>query len=217
MKKNICILISLFCLISCSQNVSKVNSDEQIFKWDFSKPKTIVYSFRQISSSEFRLSANSELSKNKAIISGQLIIDIGENRLADIILKELVATNYILDKNGKIIDSVKNSYPTKVVYGLSENGEIADKSNKDQFFDFLFPLPTKNIEKDSFELKEMSLPINANGKIIFVKGQNKITLVDIDKVNKEVKTFKCDFDISKMDLPKEFDGECICYFIGNSQ
>jgi len=154
--------------------------------------------------------------KNYVTGVGQLNITVKENNLADISLTdiEMKIIEFSQDETPK--DTMTHNAPTTVVQDMKTNGSFED-SNTEVLFDFLFPLPNKNILDGKSDEISMKMPFNANGSILFSKGQNKLTFLEFKEIEgRKCVVFKGDINISELEVPAELKGNYKYTTIGNA-
>lgn len=194
--KKILIGILLISLASCGNK-------KESFEWNFNTNNNYIYSFSQTTTSESKMTKEEKSDKSYISGKGQIIITSKSNNLADLSFVDLkVKMTNVFTK-----DTISQSQPNKVIQDLKSDGTFLVTFNTNDFIRLLFPLPSKNLTKGNRYDIPMIFPYNINGSVINSKGFNSLQFTNYEVINGH----KCavligDINISKLDLPKNFEG-----------
>jgi len=180
---------------------SCVNKNEN-FKWDFNTNKNYKYSFSQKTTSESKMSKQEKSDNSYISGKGQIIITSKSEDLADLSFIDIK----VKMKNDFTKDTIYQNQPNNIIQDLKSDGTLISFKTND-FVRLLFPLPSKNLSQGEKYDIPMFSPYNINGSIINSKGFNSLELLKYEVINGH----KCavlvgDIDISKLDLPENFEG-----------
>lgn len=182
--------------------VSLSSCKNENFEWDFNTNKNYTYSFSQKTTSESKMSKQNKSNNSYISGKGQIIITSKSENLADLSFIDIK----VKMKNDFTKDTISQNQPNNIIQDLKSDGTlIAFKTN--DFVRLLFPLPNKNLRKGEKCDLPMFSPYNINGSIINSKGYNSLKLLNYEVIDGH----KCavligDIDISKLDLPENFEG-----------
>lgn len=182
--------------------VSLSSCKNENFEWDFNTNKNYTYSFSQKTTSESKMSKQNKSNNSYISGKGQIIITSKSENLADLSFIDIK----VKMKNDFTKDTISQNQPNNIIQDLKSDGTlIAFKTN--DFVRLLFPLPNKNLRKGEKCDLPMFSPYNINGSIINSKGYNSLKLLNYEVIDGH----KCavligDINISKLDLPENFEG-----------
>ncbi len=196
-----------FILIFSGCNPSTQEINEPLFAWDFSKSILYTYSFTQDVKGEDKSDLTLGYPQLSAFIgTGNLNVQANGNGLADLSITEMYVDRYSFDKNGNPADKVTEQLPESLVKGMSPDGTFGDY-NKIILYEFLFPLPKKNIELGESIDIPMEMTFNTNRGKLLVKGQNRLTYIKTEPYKeRDCAILKGEIDISEIDIPDDFTG-----------
>ncbi|MEO9531836.1 MAG: hypothetical protein ABJG68_13735 [Crocinitomicaceae bacterium] len=177
------------------------------FEWDFSSPKKFIYSYSQIIHGENQFEKNSPLDKVDMTSNGFLNITVKENQLADLSLTDMEVHMQTYDHDGTPNTPIDQKAPSTVIQEMNSKGKFKVESS-DIIFDILFPLPPNDLkEGESCEIP-LSMPFNANGSILSVKGQHVLSFVGYEELNGyDCAVLEGELEISEIDKPSELIGK----------
>ena len=209
MKHTITIL-SIICLIaSCSSSKQEDLKNGEI-KLNFKSFDKLSYQFNQSSKSTQSMftEANELPDTNKALISGLITLETQNDSTASLGFINLVSKSLNFGKN----DTSIMEFPTQLLQGFNQYGENQINSAYNYKFLAMFPLPYRVKSHSNYTFKvPTSMPFNANGSALTVKGENIITITDTVEFN-NIKCLKitCQTNLDKLDIPEELKGIYIC-------
>ncbi|WP_435263277.1 hypothetical protein [Tenacibaculum sp. nBUS_03] len=208
MKMNNSWLIVLIILFTnCRSFNKKIDVDNHGVNliWDFSNEKKYVYSLATSISSEFKTSKDSPLLKSTIVQSGNVLVKVKSNQLADFSITDLKSEYKWFKKDGTLKDSSSVIIPTTTIKDIGQNG-VFGESETDMYFKLLMPLPSSKIHKGETYKVPLKFSLDDYPKL-FNKGFNTITFAKI----KTIQGRKCAvlnglFDISNLSNIKELEG-----------
>lgn len=209
--KQVISLLSIFILISCSEQSSKT-----AFRWDFSKKKKFVYTMEQSSKAETKTAHN--LAGEKSVIqgTGNLNVQIKDNNQSDLSISNNAVSIFIYDQYDNIIDTIHQEIPEATVANMQPNGSFTDPKT-DIFFKLFFPLPKANLKNGESDTIPMQIPFNLEDAELYTTGQNIFTFNGYKDIeNRTCAVLDSKLNISKLVTPKEMKGEYKYTVLGNS-
>lgn len=223
MNKIICILFALI-ILGCGGNSEKADiksyDGPQTFAWDFSKPKTLVYSYTQNIEFQNQMAQTGESIKSGIIGSGLLKVRVKENLKANLSITDLQIQMIQYNREGEPTDTSYDTAPDMVVPNMSANGDFVVE-NTELVFDVIFPLPSISLTIGAEEIKDMMIPFNARGSVLPVNGKRKLKFQGFETIQeRNCAVLKADINISELQIPDELKmkinflskGEGIYYF-----
>lgn len=189
--------IFLIILTSCGNK-------KEHFEWNFNTNKNYIYSFSQITKNVSKTEKDKKNDTSYISGKGQIIITSKSNKLADLSFVDLETKM----KNTYTKDTLFQNQPDYVIQDLNSDGTFQVTFNTNNFVRLLFPLPYKNLNKGHISNLPMISPLNINGSVINSKGFNSLSFSKYEHINGH----KCavlvgDINISKLDIPKNFNGK----------
>lgn len=214
------ILCWILVLLIASCNTGQTNSSkiegENSYRWDFSSKKKFIYSYSQTSKSEHSFEENEPARKNVMSGDGKLSIRVTENNTAVLSLTNLQMQVVGINEDGTPSDTMTQMAQPLISQEMNSDGSFSDSYSQDQF-DIFFPLPKNSLKEGDSEDIPTQTPFNANGSMLFSKGNITIThegYQDFD--GRKCTVFKGVIDISELDMPEEIKGEYECTTTGQS-
>lgn len=202
--------LSILLLVNCggestSQNQS-TEPETNPFQWDFSQPKTIVYTYSQTVNGENIMQKDAVPIKSFITGEGFLKIKIKENQLADLSLTDIDMTMVSYNPDGSPKDTVRQKAPASVVENMKPSGGFG-ATQTDVLFDLFFPLPKKNLQEgESYDIP-MKVPFNVGGSQLFSKGRNQLTFLGYETLDgTQAAVLEGDIKIMDIHIPEEFTG-----------
>jgi hypothetical protein len=193
-----------------SEGNSKKSSKSKAsqFIWDFSTPKTFVYSFEQSAKGENKSFRDKPAEKMSMSGIGKLLVKVKENNLADLSLAEIKMTMQIFNEDGSPGNVKSAVIPTKTVENMQPNGSLG-ASNYDVLFDILMPLPSKDLKKGQEYKVPIKMPFSPHGSAMYyASGFNTLKFVGFETIdNKKCAVLKGDIDVSKIENFTDLVGE----------
>mgnify|MGYP001792659463 CR=1 FL=1 len=124
----------------------------------------------------------------------------------------------IITTENDAIKSLKDEIPprTIVIPDIYANGQFESKRrNSDMIFDLIFPLPSKDLKIGEIEKLDLEVPFNLMGSPLYVKGFNELKYLKDSSPNTAL--IKSRFEINKLDVPKEIEGEFMYSLTGEAE
>jgi hypothetical protein len=191
------------------------------YRWDFSSEATHTYSYEQ----DIEMDADfGDFGGGKTPASGQSITAKGSllvkskgNGTADIVLKDIKTKTEMNFGNGEEPKTMEQTSPPTVMQGMREDGSgsVGD-SSQNAMLKLLFPLPTKPLKVGESVDIPASMPFNAMGSMLHVKGHVRVTLARYVTIGNGVYAqFNIKIDIAELDVPEELEGEYECWVKGD--
>ena len=210
------ILIS-FSLTSYNRQSKSTKRNNKIMKWNFKNFKTLTFNYKQTISSNSLLFDSDDKSKNVTEISGVLAVEVTKVNLANIVLKDIVQTNFKLDTLGKQSKLITQE-PTQdmmLIEGLQEDGSVTGAYNPEFVFfsKVFFPIINKEIGLKNTYALPLSVPFGAAGSTINIKGDNMITYVSNDNELAKLETV---INVAEFSEPTNLVDTYTCSLKGNS-
>jgi hypothetical protein len=179
-------------------------------RWDFSRQRVYTYGYQQKASTAMDAARAGEQSME---LQGRLQVKSQGDGTARLVLDQLEAKMLFggaddgEDSNGP--RTMKRQMPSIVLSGMSEDGRVQAKGGSQKMLmKILFPLPDKALAPGGTADVPLSMPFNAMGSPLTVKGQSRITLTDYVTIDgKRCARLKTRMDIDKLDVPEELEGE----------
>jgi hypothetical protein len=214
-----------------SQFLGEINYSEYIetnapsalkeYKWDFSSEATHTYSYEQ----DVEMDADfGDFDGGKTPTSGQsmtskgsLLVKSKGDGTADIVLKDIKAKTEMDFGKGEETKTMEQTLPPSVIQGMREDGSgsVGD-SSQNTMLKLLFPLPTKPLKVGESVDIPTSMPFNARGSMLHVKGYMRVTLARYVTIGDGVYAqFNIKIDIAELDVPEELEGEYECWIKGD--
>ncbi|WP_460219333.1 hypothetical protein [Psychroserpens sp. MEBiC05023] len=192
-------------------HLSCVNEKES-FQWNFNSNSKYIYSFSQVTNSENKMKKNEKSNKSSISGNGKLIINGKSKSLADLSFEEIK----VKLKNDFSNDTITDTQPNSIIQDLQSNGTFQMTSTANDFVRVLLPLPNKRLSVGDTCRIPLNVPFNINGSLISSKGFNTLTFSNYDEIDgHKCAVLKGEINVSKLDLPDNFEGNYKLSEIGN--
>jgi len=215
----ILITISFFFSLACTGGPRKPiakNGKNVKFEWDFSREKKFVYTFHQTVNNEMVHTKGGAVDKMHMTGDGFLTVKVKANKLADVILSDILLKSINYDQDGKPTKEDEMELPTNVAQDMKPDGSFGER-NVDLLFGILLPLPLKTLNTGESDKIALQIPFNANGSVLFSKGFNTLTFKGYESLlGRTCAVFKGIIDISDFKVPEELYGEYENYSTGEA-
>ncbi len=195
---------------------------EPVFRWDFSKPGTVYqYTYDQDVRSrrtpETPINRKSGNMTQEMITRGILVVNVHNNRTAELILKDMNAL-VSMDTGEEKSKPVAQPLPDFAVQGLKEDGSgIRGQKGQDMLIRTLFPLPPKPLKVGEFIDIPEQIPFMTTEKELKIKGHSRITLSRYVKIgDRTCARIDVDTDISEITVPPDLKGKYTASVKGNA-
>jgi hypothetical protein len=179
-----------------------------VYRWDFTAKKVHHYSYQQT----VRISdAGTKKERTRMSVAGALLIKSQGDGTAEFVLKDVVMKM----KMGGAARELKQ--PPMVVQGMKEDGSgLFGNDPKSMMLKLMMPLPpTGSLELGRTIDIPMTMPFNAMGSQLPVKGRNRIKLNRFVQIGKRTcAEFAVDTNISELKIPADLKGTYRCAMLG---
>ena len=216
---------------------TKAPAEAPVFRWDFSGKVVHTYAFAQESRLRFdtgplpegparMVDAEPAVSRGpdepgegmSATTKGVLLVKSQGDGTANLVLTDMkvsMKAHLVADEEP---ETMEQSMPPVVVQGMKEDGSASfGNSSQDMLLRTLFPLPDKPLDVGETVDVPASIPFNAMGSPLPVKGRIRITLTRYVKIEQRTcAQLDVDIDISDIKVPPELKGEYECAITGTS-
>ena len=188
-----------------------------VFRWDFSKANVVhAYEFTQEmrSSTSTSLVADSNSLVEEGMVKGIILVKGQGDSTAELVLKDVkMQIKAVIGASDPVI--VEQQMPVSVLAGMKEDGsgpfENYYQDNLVKMPRLLFPLPFKALNIGESLDVPAQIPFNANGTMLPVKGNSRVTLVQyVDIGGRTCAQFNVDSDISNLKVPADLEGDYKC-------
>lgn len=146
--------------------------------WDFSTDEVFSFQFDQtvyMTSDMGRKPEGSDPDGSVSTSSGEILVKSLGNGLARVVFQNMESTMEIQTSEGP--QTMSQKLPVKVVGEINETGRGAESAKQRNLpTDDMFPLPGKPIRLGESVVYPVNLPFNAMGSLLYVRGEEKITL-----------------------------------------
>ena len=196
--------------IGCSSVGNKTESNSNELKLNFTNFSELNYDFRQKNKSvqNFNAFENEIPDTNQSFINGVISLKTQGDTIASLNFKDFIAKSLFFGKK----DTASQKIPAQVLQGFNEFGENQINSAYNQKFISFFPLPYRVTQmEDNIYKFPVSMPFNANGSALLVKGQSTFKILDTVEVN-SLKCIKvqCLSEYNNLEIPETLEGEYFC-------
>ncbi|NQT92763.1 MAG: hypothetical protein HQ559_08380, partial [Lentisphaerae bacterium] len=185
-----------------------------MFRWDFSNKTVHEYSYQQETFAEHDFGMGGrERTGQKMSAAGKLRMKGQGDGTADFVMMDMKATMEMgFDEDGNH-EITEQSIPAVVMQGMKEDGSGAlGNPQQDMLLRLLFPLPPKPLKVGGAGDIPVTMPFNAMGSLLQVKGRSRVTLARYVKIGtRTCAQFNVDIDISELKVPEELEGEYKCF------
>jgi len=185
----------------------------QTFRWDFSTTRTWSYAYTQ----RLKARANSGTnSTHEAQGAGTMEIVSKGGGKANLVLRDLELQ--VASSVGSKPASLKS--PVMVLPDVQEDGSATGSGTRgsEMLLRMLFPLPHGALAVGDVEQVPLSLPFNANGSPLTVRGTAKVTFAGFAKLSdRTCAVLDVVFDVSRLEVPPELPGSYRASLSGTSE
>ncbi len=203
--KKILLVVLLITLLSCG-------NEKELFQWNFDSNSKYLYSFSQITNSENKMKKDEKNNKSYISGNGKLVINGKSKNLADLSFEDIE----VKLKNDFSNDTITDTQSNSIIQDLQSNGTFQMTSTANDFVRVLLPLPNKKLSIGDTCRIPLNVPYNINGSLISSKGFNTLTFSNYEEINgHKCAVLKGKINVSKLDLPDNFEGNYQLSEIGN--
>ena len=202
-------LVPLLLLGACANGdggSSEGDGDRVTFAWDFSEPRTYVYSYTQTVDASTSLDPEDPPSLSRITAEGLLKVKVKDSETAQMVLTDMQMELVTMDEAGAPKDTTTQPAPPVAIQGVRPDGSYP-QSGVDFLFGILFPLPPSPLAPGETGTLPQSMPFNANGSRLFIEGGTELTFVGFEEVDgQSCARLDGSIDISGLDIPEELSG-----------
>lgn len=188
----------------------KPPADALNVRFDFSGKR--AYAFDQAQQAEITVVSGSQdprPTKQKVDMTGHLILKSKGDRTGTLTLRDLKASMTMEMHPGEPPKTMELQPPATSVPNVKEDGTMeGGAANVQPLLKLLFPMPPRPLKPGESVDVPMSMPFNAMGSALTVKGTSKVTHGGYFLVGgKNCARLDVAIDISQLDVPKEIPGK----------
>ncbi len=187
-----------------------------LVRWDFSGNKIFTYDFTQ----KVAMLSDMNMGRPEKTKAKQKMLAVGSVKMksqgdgtANLVLKvDSMKMNVDVGSGNAPDEREIGSHPPMVVQGVTEDGGMTvGDSAQATFIKLMFPMPPKALSVGESDSLPATMPFNAMGSALHVKGQTRITLTGYVNVDgKTCARLEAETDISELDVPEELEGTYEC-------
>lgn len=178
--------------------------------WDFSTEEVFSFQFDQtvyMTSDMGRKPEGSGSDGSVSTSSGEILVKSLGNGLARVVFQNMETTMEIQTPEGP--ETMSQKLPVKVAGEINETGRDAESEKQRNLpTDDMFPLPGKPIRLGESIVYPVNLPFNAMGSLLYVRGEEKITLTGfVSRDSRLCAQLDVVQEVKDLTVPPEIEGD----------
>jgi hypothetical protein len=156
--------------------------------------------------------------KQKMDATGIMVLKSKGDKSGTLVIKDLKAKMVVASKKGEPDRTMEVQSPPMAIPEVKEDGSMeGGAANAQPFLKLLFPMPPTPLKPGESAEIPVTMPFNAMGSPLLVKGTMKITHKGYFTLDgKPCAKLEADIDVSRLDIPKEVEGKYTCSMKGRS-
>ena len=217
LKSIVVFLVINFSFLACTEPTPNSNKND-VFIWDFSKPKKYIYRFSRTTTQQSDGSVFSkDITKTKVVtqtMKGKLLVKVKKNKMADLIMTDVQEENSVF---GKKQFAGKDDFLPKVQVLYQDypaNGQV-EVLQSDITLSMFFPLPPYDFAKGGSAKRPIKIPFHMGSSLLFAKGNYKLYFNKrTQKQQRNCAVLYGKWDISDLTIPEELNNEADLEYTG---
>lgn len=190
-------------------------------RFDFSGKRVYAFDYTQQAENLSTMSGMPKETgpvKQKMDLTGTMVLKSKGDKTGTLVLKALKASVTMEVKKEEPPRTMQMEAPTMAVPDVKEDGSMdGGAATAQPLLKLTFPMPPKPLKPGESVEVPVTMPFNAMGSMLTVKGTAKITHAGYFNVaGKNCARLDVETDISKLDVPKEIEGKYVCAVKGRS-
>lgn len=195
---------------------AKVPAAAPLLRWNFSGETVYAYDYLQLVDNNSRMGGpmGPMTTTQNLHGSGMLLMQSRGDRTGAMVLKDmLISAKVSMNAPGQASQPqvMKQKMPPVVMQGFKEDGTMTASARgvqQEALMRLLFPLPPKPLKVGESVAIPVSIPFNASGTVLPVKGSCKVTLAGyVSRDGRTCARLVSDIDVSDLKVPKEMPGK----------